>query len=231
MSDAATTNGSRAEALRGRAPAKAATAFRTISEVSVELDVPQHVLRFWETKFPQIRPLKRGGGRRYYRPDDVELLRRIQHLLYKEGYTIKGVQRLLRESRGAIPPVPAPGTATRSPSLAGDLFDAEDEPDESDADIADGEEDDESGLIEDELDSESTEIEVAELNSSVHLESRPAPFEDGVVASTPLQAETVSPGDGPVRMDLPAGKRAALEEVLAELLAIRALIQAPPDRT
>ena len=62
--------------------------------------MPQHVLRFWETKFPQIRPLKRGGGRRYYRPEDVELLRRIQSLLYKEGYTIKGVQRLLREARG-----------------------------------------------------------------------------------------------------------------------------------
>jgi len=81
--------------------AKSATAFRTISEVSAELDVPQHVLRFWETKFPQIRPLKRGGGRRYYRPEDVDLLRRIQSLLYKEGYTIKGVQRLLREARGA----------------------------------------------------------------------------------------------------------------------------------
>ena len=86
-----------------RAPIKAATAFRTISEVSTELEVPQHVLRFWETKFPQIRPLKRGGGRRYYRPEDVELLRRIQHLLYTQGYTIKGVQRLLREGRTAEP--------------------------------------------------------------------------------------------------------------------------------
>lgn len=85
---------------RPRSMVKSATAFRTISEVSAELDVPQHVLRFWETKFPQIRPLKRGGGRRYYRPEDVELLRRIQSLLYKEGYTIKGVQRLLREARG-----------------------------------------------------------------------------------------------------------------------------------
>ncbi|QQP92573.1 MerR family transcriptional regulator [Skermanella sp. TT6] len=88
---------------RPRSMAKSATAFRTISEVSAELDVPQHVLRFWETKFPQIRPLKRGGGRRYYRPEDVELLRRIQSLLYKEGYTIKGVQRLLREARGGMP--------------------------------------------------------------------------------------------------------------------------------
>ena len=76
---------------------KSAAAFRTISEVSEELEVPQHVLRFWETKFTQVRPLKRGGGRRYYRPEDVELLRRIRQLLYGEGYTIKGVQKLLRE--------------------------------------------------------------------------------------------------------------------------------------
>jgi len=79
---------------------KSAAAFRTISEVAEDLDVPQHVLRFWETKFSQVRPLKRGGGRRYYRPEDVELLRHIRDLLYTEGYTIKGVQRLLRESGG-----------------------------------------------------------------------------------------------------------------------------------
>ncbi len=76
---------------------KSADAFRTISEVASELDLPQHVLRFWETRFTQIRPLKRGGGRRYYRPDDLELLRGIRQLLYGEGYTIKGVQRILRE--------------------------------------------------------------------------------------------------------------------------------------
>lgn len=78
-------------------PKKSAGAFRTISEVAGELNVQQHVLRFWETKFSQVRPLKRGGGRRYYRPEDVELLKRIHHLLYTEGYTIKGVQKLLRE--------------------------------------------------------------------------------------------------------------------------------------
>ena len=76
---------------------KSPDAFRTISEVSSELDVPQHVLRFWEGKFTQIRPMKRGGGRRYYRPDDMDLLRGIQHLLYSDGYTIKGVQKILRE--------------------------------------------------------------------------------------------------------------------------------------
>ena len=92
----------------GRAGGKSADAFRTISEVSEELDVPQHVLRFWETKFSQVRPLKRGGGRRYYRPSDIELLRRIRDLLYREGYTIKGVQKLLRESKGEGLPAAAP---------------------------------------------------------------------------------------------------------------------------
>jgi DNA-binding transcriptional MerR regulator len=76
---------------------KAANAFRTISEVADELAVQKHVLRFWEVKFPQIRPMKRGGGRRYYRPEDMVLLRGIQHLLHAEGYTIKGVQKILRE--------------------------------------------------------------------------------------------------------------------------------------
>ncbi|MCP1198446.1 MerR family transcriptional regulator [Notoacmeibacter sp. MSK16QG-6] len=77
---------------------KAADAFRTISEVADDLDLPQHVLRFWETRFNQIRPMKRGGGRRYYRPQDVDLIRGIRHLLYDEGYTIKGVQKILKES-------------------------------------------------------------------------------------------------------------------------------------
>jgi len=94
-------------------PPKAAGAFRTISEVADELDVPQHVLRFWETRFAQIKPLKRAGGRRYYRPEDVNLLRRIRELLYQQGYTIKGVQKLLRDiprdRRG--PPEPGDGEA------------------------------------------------------------------------------------------------------------------------
>jgi DNA-binding transcriptional MerR regulator len=90
-----------AEDGRARNGGKSDGAFRTISEVSTELEVPQHVLRFWETKFTQLRPLKRGGGRRYYRPEDVALLRRIHGLLYREGYTIKGVQRVLRAPRKA----------------------------------------------------------------------------------------------------------------------------------
>lgn len=77
---------------------KAPDAFRTISEVADDLDIPQHVLRFWETRFTQIKPMKRSGGRRYYRPDDVDLLRGIRRLLYGEGYTIRGVQRILKEN-------------------------------------------------------------------------------------------------------------------------------------
>jgi DNA-binding transcriptional MerR regulator len=77
---------------------KSPDAFRTISEVAEDLDLPQHVLRFWETRFTQIKPMKRGGGRRYYRPQDVELIKGIRHMLYEQGYTIKGVQRLLREN-------------------------------------------------------------------------------------------------------------------------------------
>jgi DNA-binding transcriptional MerR regulator len=76
---------------------KAPDAFRTISEVADELDLPQHVLRFWESRFPHIKPMKRGGGRRYYRPEDIDLLRGIRRLLYGDGYTIRGVQRILRE--------------------------------------------------------------------------------------------------------------------------------------
>ncbi len=77
---------------------KSPEAFRTISEVADDLEVPQHVLRFWESKFNQVKPMKRGGGRRYYRPQDVELLRGIRHLLYGEGYTIRGVQKILKEN-------------------------------------------------------------------------------------------------------------------------------------
>ena len=122
---------------------KANGAFRTISEVADELDVPQHVLRFWETKFTQVKPLKRGGGRRYYRPEDVALLKHIHHLLYTEGYTIKGVQKLLKgqgknqiaaqvtaaEEPGVAPAriaaaeqndrAQAPGSATPENSVAG----------------------------------------------------------------------------------------------------------------
>ena len=101
-----------------RRQAKSAAAFRTISEVATELEVPQHVLRFWESKFSQIRPLKRGGGRRYYRPEDVTLLRRIRQCLYEDGYTIKGVQRLLREGQLKLPEPPEPLLLEEEPAPA-----------------------------------------------------------------------------------------------------------------
>jgi DNA-binding transcriptional MerR regulator len=108
---------------------KAPDAFRTISEVADDLDLPQHVLRFWETRFAQIKPMKRGGGRRYYRPEDVDLLRGIRHLLYGEGYTIRGVQRILKDEgvkfvqavwkSGAPQPVRSPGEGDESRDGAG----------------------------------------------------------------------------------------------------------------
>ncbi len=102
---------------------KAVEAFRTISEVAEELDVPKHVLRFWEGKFPQIKPMKRGGGRRYYRPDDVVLLKGIRRLLYDEGYTIKGVQKVIRDSglefvKTSVGGVPG---STETPVQTGDV--------------------------------------------------------------------------------------------------------------
>lgn len=98
---------------------KAAGAYRTIGELSQEIGVRQHILRYWETRFPQLRPLQRAGGRRYYRPDDVALVRRIHSLLERDGYTIRGVQALLNKERGRAPavspdPVPMPASAQHS---------------------------------------------------------------------------------------------------------------------
>ena len=115
---------------------KSPDAFRTISEVAEDLNLPQHVLRFWETRFNQIKPMKRGGGRRYYRPDDVDLLRGIKALLYDEGYTIRGVQRLLKENgnrlaidigRGEAPTemIAAPASAPESMAPEVDFNDDE----------------------------------------------------------------------------------------------------------
>ena len=99
---------------------KSDSAFRTISEVSTDLAVPQHVLRFWESRFSQIRPLKRGGGRRYYRPEDVAMLKRIKTLLYTDGLTIKGVQKLLRDGTADAPAAAsAHPVASVAPGIAG----------------------------------------------------------------------------------------------------------------
>jgi DNA-binding transcriptional MerR regulator len=97
---------------------KSPDAFRTISEVADDLDLPQHVLRFWETRFPQIKPMKRGGGRRYYRPEDVDLLKGIRHLLYDHGYTIKGVQKLLKTNGNKFVVAAATGDLATMEALA-----------------------------------------------------------------------------------------------------------------
>lgn len=106
--------------------AKSASAFRTISEVSEDIGVPQHVLRFWETKFPAIKPMKRGGNRRYYRPEDIQLLQAINRLLYTDGYTIKGVQKLIKDrgARAVIGGAGATGEAL-APAAPSDLFASE----------------------------------------------------------------------------------------------------------
>jgi|HubBroStandDraft_6_1064221.scaffolds.fasta_scaffold361935_2 DNA-binding transcriptional MerR regulator len=110
--------------IRDRELEKAPDAFRTISEVAEEIDVPQHVLRFWESRFAQIKPMKRGGGRRYYRPDDIDLLRGVRHLLYGEGYTIRGVQRILRDEGVAfVQNVWRAGAATPPPLAEEDRVD------------------------------------------------------------------------------------------------------------
>jgi len=113
---------------------KSSEAYRTISEAADELDLPQHVLRFWETRFPQVRPLKRGGGRRFYRPDDLDLLRAIRHLLYGEGYTIRGVQKMLKEQgpRGVIAQALATGGGgPRASTPDPRAFDPEDDVDQA----------------------------------------------------------------------------------------------------
>ena len=118
---------------------KAPDAFRTISEVADDLDIPQHVLRFWETRFTQIKPMKRSGGRRYYRPDDVDLLRGIRRLLYGEGYTIRGVQRILKENgiksvQGLVDGTAAPAFAPPRPDAKRAPVD--DEPDDESVEAA-----------------------------------------------------------------------------------------------
>jgi DNA-binding transcriptional MerR regulator len=120
---------------------KAPDAFRTISEVADDLDVPQHVLRFWETRFNQIKPMKRGGGRRYYRPDDVDLLRGIRHLLYGEGYTIRGVQRILKDNGlKFVQSVWRSGAPQPEPPRAEDAVETEDRAESAVADAAEREE-------------------------------------------------------------------------------------------
>jgi DNA-binding transcriptional MerR regulator len=212
--------------------------------VAEEISVPQHVLRFWESRFTQIRPLKRGGGRRYYRPDDVDLLRGVRHLLYGEGYTIRGVQRILREEglsfvqsvwRTGAKDLPAVNFPDEDETAAEELEG------EADADdVAEGEDDSE--------DHESAEVEAAVRPREPSFFSGPPPIamrpderrEPTLVpqSSHDPQSSAVPPAAAPARLSADSQSRQKLEAALDELIACRGLIQAvltdtplPPERS
>ncbi|BAT60762.1 MerR family regulatory protein [Variibacter gotjawalensis] len=218
---------------------KAPDAFRTISEVADELDVPQHVLRFWETRFGQIRPMKRGGGRRYYRPDDVDLLRGIRHLLYGEGYTIRGVQRLLKDNgakfvQGVWMTEGTETAQTASPPAvpADEVEDAEDEvEDETEEDAEDEAEDTDATDDEDSDDDEGDEEEAE--NRKEPTFAKPAPRvlpRTNPVAIAPAAAPPTASAQ-PARpqiiqqvVSLSAEDRRKLEAALFELGECRRLL-------
>jgi len=186
---------------------KAPDAFRTISEVADDLDIPQHVLRFWETRFAQIKPMKRSGGRRYYRPDDVDLLKGIRRLLYGEGYTIRGVQRILKEHGIKSVQGIADQTAAVSFGAVEEAIGLSlNEPDESDAPGADLEDEDEEG----------SGIDYRFVD----------PDEDGILASfgkgrAPAVPAAAAAAPAP---RVAAPDRARLERVLQDLTACRQLL-------
>jgi DNA-binding transcriptional MerR regulator len=186
---------------------KAPDAFRTISEVADDLDIPQHVLRFWETRFTQIKPMKRRGGRRYYRPDDVDLLRGIRRLLYGEGYTIRGVQRILKEHgvksvQGLVDGSSTPSFGAVEDELSRSL--AEEDHDEApglDADDEDYDDDDD----------DADEVAVVRVTARREPAVVPAlPFDSAPIPGVESEAR---------RFDI-----ARLEDVLADLIACRQLI-------
>ncbi|MCO5131341.1 MAG: MerR family transcriptional regulator [Xanthobacteraceae bacterium] len=195
---------------------KAPDAFRTISEVAEELEVPQHVLRFWETRFPQIKPMKRSGGRRYYRPDDVDLLRGIRRLLYGEGYTIRGVQRILKaHGVGSVQDLTASATVAFGPIEPAAADD--DDRDEAPRDMAGGAVDDDEGADDEEA----------------LAQGEPAPRREPELAAPPRREyDTRHAPDPPAGHGVAAGPLAAprrldrdrLRAVLAELIACRRLL-------
>ena len=180
---------------------KAPDAFRTISEVAADLDIPQHVLRFWETRFPQIKPMKRSGGRRYYRPDDIDLLKGIRRLLYAEGYTIRGVQRILKEHGiGSVQRL-ADGSAIASFGAIEEAIGQS---------ILERDDDAAPGVDVDDDDYEGTDgIDFRLLESDE--EGMPAAFDSGPIAGVA----------GPARLL----DTARLEGVLQELIACRQLLE------
>lgn len=186
---------------------KAPEAFRTISEVADELDVPQHVLRFWESRFHEIRPMKRGGGRRYYRPDDVDLLRGIRHLLYGEGYTIRGVQRILGEEGQKFVQSVWQSGAPQPPHRAAELEQEDVEEagaEEVNADEAPGLRGRLSSLLGRDLNQRE-----AELRSDPPMQAAPVPRIDPL--DQPFVAQP-APAPAPVRVEPPVAIRPPMPE-------------------
>ncbi len=210
---------------------KAPDAFRTISEVADDLDVPQHVLRFWETRFNQIKPMKRSGGRRYYRPDDVNLLRGIRRLLYGEGYTIRGVQRILREHGiKSVQSLTDLAADHATPLFDGPAAELDDQA--SDATDADAE-----GLDDEEFAVD--ERRALDLPSPLSLKDLGPPLRDPVptpvmprpVVSKPVESAPVNGGSGAeayappnVRKSARPTDRGKLQAALDDLIGARALI-------
>jgi len=211
---------------------KAPDAFRTISEVADELDLPQHVLRFWESRFPHIKPMKRGGGRRYYRPEDIDLLRGIRRLLYGDGYTIRGVQRILREQgvrtvqsvghgqASNLPPPFPPPLVGEGRVGADDGHAAEDEPNGAPAAIKFSSPEDET---------EGEEFHELALPESAPQNRPMIEVNSATLASvSKLEAAQVRPTTVPVAAPSPKGIAAGdldrLKHALAELEACRRLL-------
>jgi DNA-binding transcriptional MerR regulator len=208
---------------------KAPDAFRTISEVADELDLPQHVLRFWESRFPHIKPMKRGGGRRYYRPEDIDLLRGIRRLLYGDGYTIRGVQRILREQ--GVRTVQSVGQGHAANLLLppqDDAHDAEDEPNGRPAVLAFSSPMD--AEISDEAEDETEEQESDEPPPESAPQNGPIAGASSVAVAPARRPETAPVHQASVAAAAPAVKGIAAEDLdrlkqaLAELEACRRLL-------
>jgi DNA-binding transcriptional MerR regulator len=217
---------------------KAPDAFRTISEVADELDLPQHVLRFWESRFPHIRPMKRGGGRRYYRPEDIDLLRGIRRLLYGDGYTIRGVQRILREqgvrtvqsvgqgqAANLPPPFPAPQVGE---GRGDDAHDAQEEPNGAPAALAFASPLDTGNS--DDAEDETAEPESGELASESAPQNRPIAGANSLAVAAARKLGTAQARQNSVPAAVPSAKGFAavdlgrLKHALAELEACRRML-------
>ncbi|MBU6456830.1 MAG: MerR family transcriptional regulator [Bradyrhizobium sp.] len=199
---------------------KAPDAFRTISEVADDLDIPQHVLRFWETRFTQIKPMKRSGGRRYYRPDDVDLLRGIRRLLYGEGYTIRGVQRILKEYGIKAVQGLNEGSTFSSAAFAGieaGIGDALREPSDYEDGLLDIETDDEDQEDEEEIVEEDDEMPVMARRGPAFMQT-PQPSDPSALPRASA-AFGVDNGVAAYKFDT-----ARLKAVLDDLMACRQLL-------